>query len=127
MNRNISRLGPLALQPPPAAGQAAISAYLIVFGVSESIKPTQGRRYFSGLFVKEQTKASLLETICISWLAEELNAQHSTSHLNRPLWRQLDFHSQFSITNPSVLAFPCGEPFEMDLSFMRKQSGAATY
>jgi hypothetical protein len=92
------------------AAKAAERYYLIVFGAQKSINVPKDSHTF-GLFVKETDQGSL-ETICISWLAEDLNA---TILRRRPLVGvNLDLHFTMQHYESRRCRISMWGPFEMD-------------
>lgn len=106
----------LMLFTSSSAAKAAERYYLIVFGAQKTINIPKESHTF-GLFVKETDQGSL-ETVCISWLAEDLNA---TILRRQPLVGvnlDLDFTMQHYESRGCRISM--WGPFEMDRELYQK-------
>ncbi len=98
------------------AAKAAERYYLIVFGAQKSINVPKDSHTF-GLFVKETDPGSL-ETICISWLAEDLDA-NILRHRPR-VGVNLDLHFSMQHYESRGCRISMSGPFEMDREIYEK-------
>ena len=101
------------------AVKAAERYYLIIFGAQKSINMPKDSHTF-GLFVKETDQGSL-ETMCISWLAEDLNVNILG---RRPqLGVNLDLHFTMQHYESRRCRISMWGPFEMDRELYEKAKG----